>query len=77
MREFLGGFAPILVMWAVPLAPMLYAAIRAVLEAVAEPAGRVRPELRERLRERRTAVGETGAIGADQALRRRSPSAPD
>jgi len=72
MSEFIGGFGPILVMWAVPLAPMVYAAIAAVLESVAPPVRRARPELRER----RAAVGEAGALGSG-LLRRRSPRAPD
>jgi len=37
MSEFIAGFVPILVMWALPLAPMLYAAIAAIAEGLAKP----------------------------------------
>jgi hypothetical protein len=44
MSELIWGMLPILVIWAFPLAPMLYAAIAASIEAVTTP---VRREGRE------------------------------
>lgn len=40
MSTFIAGFVPIIVMWALPLAPMIYAAIASTFESLSSPARR-------------------------------------
>jgi len=67
MNELIAGFAPILVMWALPLAPMVYAAIAATVEALTEPA-QGRPG--------RRASTDTTVLKARAAVRQRADQAP-